>query len=179
MGWVDVLPNGTTCANVERKSPDRQTTTRFRVRRVRSVVQELERLNPMHDLLRERLWRHLEALPEDRLYQVLDYVEFLSSKYARESARQASPIKRFGERLEDSMRINGVALGAIRNTMEAFGTADRVVSDIAEIGRSLLKEVETGLGTPAGPPRPPVEPRDHTDVRSLPRPGGPSDHAPE
>ncbi len=31
----------------------------------------------MHEILRDRILRRLEALPEDRLYQVLDYVEFL------------------------------------------------------------------------------------------------------
>src|SRR5687768_3911135 len=36
----------------------------------------------MHDVLRQRLMRHIEALPEERLYHALDYVEFLASKYA-------------------------------------------------------------------------------------------------
>jgi len=100
----------------------------------------------MHDILRERLWRNLEALPEDRLYQVLDYIEFLNSKYARDAARPpASSIQRFGEKLEDHMRMNGVGFSAIRGTLQVMGTADRVVADFAEIGRSLLKEVETGL----------------------------------
>jgi hypothetical protein len=37
----------------------------------------------MHEILRERLSRQIEALPEEQLYQVLDYIEFLTSKYAR------------------------------------------------------------------------------------------------
>jgi hypothetical protein len=120
----------------------------------------------MHDILRERLWRNLEALPEDRLYQVLDYVEFLTSKYAREGVRSASGIRRFGEKLEDRMRMNGVGLSAIKGTLEVMGTADRVVADLASVGRSLLREVEQGL-------RAPTEPRDHTEVRNLPRPEKP------
>ena len=121
----------------------------------------------MHDILRERLWRSLEALPEERIYQVLDYVEFLASKYARDGLKPAaSPIRRFGERLEDHMRLNGVGLSAIRGTLGVVGTADRVVSDITSAGRSLLKDVENGLRTT-------VEPRDHTDVRNLPGPGDP------
>src|SRR5688572_19783140 len=117
----------------------------------------------MHDILRERLWRTLEALPEDRLYQVLDYVEFLGSKYARDGVRPAaSPLRRFSEKLEDHMRLNGVGISAIRGTMGAVGTADRVVTDIAEVGRSLLREVEEGIRTV-------TEPRDKTEVRNLPR----------
>ena len=67
----------------------------------------------MYDVLRERILRHLDALPEERLYQVLDYIEFLSSKYAREPVRApGTPFQRFGERLEDRMRGNRVGLGA-------------------------------------------------------------------
>jgi hypothetical protein len=35
----------------------------------------------MHDILRERLMRKIESLPEDQVYQILDYIEFLESKY--------------------------------------------------------------------------------------------------
>ncbi len=114
----------------------------------------------MHDMLRERLWRNLEALPDERLYQVLDYVEFLTSKYARENVREPSSLRRFGERLEDRMRMNGVGLTAIRGTLEAMGTADRLMSDLTQAGKSLFREVEAGLKTPA--------PRDATEVRNLP-----------
>jgi hypothetical protein len=117
----------------------------------------------MHDILRERLWRTLEALPEERVYQVLDYVEFLGSKYARENqAKNLSPLRRFGEKLEDHMRMNGVALDAIRGTMGVMGTADKVVSDITQAGRSIIREVEAGLKAP-----PPIS-RDATEVRDLP-----------
>ena len=123
----------------------------------------------MHDLLRERLWRNLEALPEDRLYQVLDYIEFLTSKYARDGVKPSgSPLKRFGDRLEDSMRLNGVGMSAIRGTLGVVGTADRVVTDLAQAGRSLLKDVENGIRTV-------TEPRDQTEVRKLPTPKSPSD----
>lgn len=106
----------------------------------------------MNDMLRERLWRTLEALPEERLYQVLDYAEFLSSKYVRDGVGQpVSPLRRFSERLEDHMRMNGVGLSAIKGTIGAMGTADRVVSDIARTGKSLFREVEEGLRTPPRP----------------------------
>lgn len=112
----------------------------------------------MHDVLRQRLMRQIEALPEAQLYQALDYVEFLASKYARDAVRPASGWQRFGERLEDKMRGQGVGFGAIRGTMSAIGTADRVFSGIAEAGRSLLREVEEGVrgATTGGPDaRPP------------------------
>ena len=113
----------------------------------------------MHDLLRERLMRNLEALPEERLYQVLDYVEFLSSKYARDGVRPAvSPLRKFGEKLEDQMRLNGVGMSAIRGTLGAVSTADKVVADLSKVGRSLLKDLEDGIRSVA------EAPRDKTDV---------------
>ena len=104
----------------------------------------------MHDLLRERLIRGIEALPEDRLYQVLDYVEFLGSKYARDGARaSASPLRRFGERLEDHMRMQGVGMAAIRGTLDIVGTADKVMNNVADAGRSILKDVEKTVAPPS------------------------------
>jgi hypothetical protein len=112
----------------------------------------------MHDVLRERLWRHIEALPEEQLYQALDYVEFLASKYARDAIRPpGSSLQRFGERLEDKMRGQRVGLRAIFGTLEAMGQADRVVSGLAEAGRSIWREVEDGLRSPpqrSGPETP-------------------------
>jgi hypothetical protein len=106
----------------------------------------------MHDVLRERLRRHLDALPEEQLYQVLDYIEFLSSKYARDRIRPpASPFQRFGERLEDKLRGKSVGMGAIRGTLEAMGTADRVVTGLTEAGRSLLREVGSATKPPSAP----------------------------
>lgn len=103
----------------------------------------------MNDVLRERLSRQIDALPEEQVYQVLDYIEFLTSKYARESIRPAaSPFQRFGERLEDKMRINRLGFDVIRGTMNVVGAADRVVSGLAEAGRTILNDATS----PATPP---------------------------
>jgi hypothetical protein len=107
----------------------------------------------MHDILKERLARQIEALPEQQLYQVLDYIEFLTSKYARDAARPASGLQRFGERLEDKLRINRVGFDVIRGTLNVVGAADRVVSGLAEAGRSILGETPAGATPPAAPPQ--------------------------
>lgn len=118
----------------------------------------------MHDLLKERLMRALETLPEERQYQVLDYAEFLGSRYARDGVgRPASPIQKFSERLQDHMRMQGVGMNAIRSTLDVMGTADRLFSDVADAGRTLFKEVEGGLKPPA------QGSGSETEVRSLPR----------
>ena len=117
----------------------------------------------MHDALRARLMRHIEALPETQIYQVLDYIEFLSSKYARESLRQPGGFQRFTELLEDKMRGQGLAFGTIKGALGVMGTAGRVVSGITEAGRTVISEVENVL-TPS-PPR-----ADDAKPAQLPRP---------
>lgn len=117
----------------------------------------------MNDILKERLWRQIEALPEEQLYQALDYVEFLTSKYARGGVRPAgSALQQFGEKLEDRLRLNRVGYDAIRGTMNVVGAADRMMSGLAEAGRSILREVvppvepEAGRPTQISPPTPPA-----------------------
>lgn len=117
----------------------------------------------MDDVLRQRLWRHIEALPEDQVYQVLDYIEFLSSKYNRQGVRAVSSVQRFGERLQDRMRAHQVGVRAIRGTLEAVGTADRVFSGLAEAGRSLMREVDAGRRTETTPRAP-------SNLPALPKP---------
>ena len=111
-------------------------------------------MSVMHDVLRDRVMRHLEALPEAQLYQALDYIEFLSSKYNRD-VRQPGGIQRFGEVLEDKMRQQGLAFGTIRGALTVVGTAGRVVSGITEAGRSVVKGVEDLVSPAADPPPPP------------------------
>jgi len=64
----------------------------------------------MNDILRDRLLRKLDTLPDDKAYQVLDYVEFLESKYAERQAG-APAFQRAAETLEDTLRA-----GRCRNT---------------------------------------------------------------
>jgi hypothetical protein len=120
----------------------------------------------MNDVLRDRIWRNLEALPDDRLYQVADYIEFLSSKYARDNVRApGSPFQAFGERLEDRMRVHRVGMTAIKGTMGVMGTADKVMTGITDMGRSLLRDV-SGTGTGSGRGTDATQPED----RSRPKP---------
>ena len=55
----------------------------------------------MHDILRQRLMRKIESLPEEQVYQILDYIEFLESKYGDDLAAEASGLQKFAEAMED------------------------------------------------------------------------------
>jgi hypothetical protein len=123
----------------------------------------------MHEVLRNRLLRHIEALPEAQLYQALDYVEFLASKYARDSIRQPNSVQRFGERLEDKMRGQGLAFGTIKGALGVVGTASRMVSGITEAGKSVMKEVEQVM-MPRDQPPPTALPQGDGDPQNGPPP---------
>ena len=45
----------------------------------------------MNDLLKQRIGRLLDALGDERGYQILDYIEFLDSKYAERAATGRHP----------------------------------------------------------------------------------------
>ena len=71
----------------------------------------------MHDVLRQRLLRKIETLPDEQMYQVLDYIEFLESKYASSDQAEVSGLQKFAEGLEDKLRAKAISPSTIQ---EAF-----------------------------------------------------------
>jgi hypothetical protein len=99
----------------------------------------------MHDVLRQRLMRRIESLPEEQVYHVLDYIEFLESKYARSLNPETTGLQRFAENLEDKMRKKAMNPATIREAFQLIAAADRVLSTVSSAGRQLITE----LGMPA------------------------------
>jgi hypothetical protein len=124
----------------------------------------------MHDIMKERLWRKIEALPQEQVYQVLDFIEFLETKYAREQAHQPDVLQKFAERVEDSLRMRSVAPRVISGTLGLLGTARRVMTTVSDAGRDILG-TPTAAGRPPVPartdgPRPDIEPKQGNDRNS-------------
>jgi len=97
-------------------------------------------MEAMHDIMRDRIWRKLQVLPEQQLYQVLDYIEFLESKYAPGRAASPDALQRFAERLEDGMRMRSVAPRVISGTVGLMGTARNIIRTVGDAGREILGE---------------------------------------
>ena len=95
----------------------------------------------MNEFLKKRIERKLEALSDERVYQVLDYIEFLESKYAARSPVQPSPLQRLAETVEDTLRAGRVSASAIKETMDAMAAAGRVMSGLAAAGKAVVDEV--------------------------------------
>ena len=92
----------------------------------------------MHDVLRTRLLRKLESLPEDQVYQILDYIEFLESKYAPDLSSETTVLQSFAEKLEDQLRRRTVSPASLREAFQLISAADKVLSNVANMGKELL-----------------------------------------
>ena len=89
--------------------------------------------------------RKIESLPEEQIYQVLDYIEFLEARYGSpESEKPASGFQRMGEGLEDRMRKRSFKPSNLREAFQVIAAADRALSGVAQAGRQLFEELAGG-----------------------------------
>ena len=99
----------------------------------------------MHDVLRARVMRKIESLPEEQIYQVLDYIEFLESRYgSSEGENPTSGFQRLGEGIEDRMRKRSFKPSNLREAFQVIAAADRALSGVAKAGRQLFEELAGG-----------------------------------
>ena len=97
----------------------------------------------MNQSIRDRINRHLEPLSDERGYQVLDYIEFLESKYAGSAAPSPSVFTRFTEGVEDTLRAGKVSATAISETMGLLNKAVNVLGGVAAAGKSVASDIAT------------------------------------
>jgi hypothetical protein len=122
----------------------------------------------MNDLLKQRISRLLESLDDEKAYQVLDFAEFLTSKYAERSQPQGLFAK-ITATVENTMRAGKLPIQAISGTMGLMDSAAKVMKGLAAAGQAVVEEAvkvaeETrkpevqNEATSAGPP----------EIRTLP-----------
>ena len=111
----------------------------------------------MNEFLRKRIDRKLDALSDEKIYQVLDYIEFLESKYAARASGEPSPLQKLAETVEDTLRAGRMSATAIGKTMDAMSAAGRVMSGLAAAGKSVVDQV---AGSPKDPNRIETRPAD-------------------
>lgn len=146
----------------------------------------------MNEHLRERIVRKIEALSDDRGYQVLDYVEFLESKFAERQSPQGNAFTRFTEAVEDRMRAGKVSASAIAETMGLLNRAANVLNGAVAAGKSVANDIvtvaqtattrgpsgTTGANVPpstaSGPTAPPKEAS--SPARDVKQPGSGEEH---
>jgi hypothetical protein len=109
----------------------------------------------MEEVTRKRVLRRLETLPEEQLYQVLDFIEFLEAKYAREASRKPDAFQQFAERVEDQMRVRALAPRAMKGTMKVMSTAGKVLDGVRDLGRAVATPPPRGEPPSSTPPTEP------------------------
>ena len=116
----------------------------------------------MNDLLRDRIMRRLEVLPEDRQYQVLDYIEFLESRYAQRQAPGPNVFQKFAEGVEDTLRAGNVSASTVAEAMGFMSKAMGVLNGVAAAGKSVAADIVSPGKSPKPPetPKPPESPKD-------------------
>lgn len=95
----------------------------------------------MHDSLKDRILRKLDPLSDERGYQVLDFIEFLESKYAARTSGTAGVFQRFADSVEDTLRAGRVSATAVAETMGLLNKAMGVLSGVAAAGKSVATDV--------------------------------------
>lgn len=107
----------------------------------------------MNEHLRERILRKLDALSDERGYQILDYVEFLESKFSERQNPQGNAFTRFTEAVEDRLRAGKVSASAIAETMGLLNRAANVLNGAVAAGKSVATDLVSAAqnATPRGP----------------------------
>jgi hypothetical protein len=117
----------------------------------------------MNPYLRDKLLQKLESLSDERGYQVLDYVDFLESKYAERPAPAVgtNPLSRFADAVEEKLRAGKVSASTIAETMGLMNRAVGVLSGAAAAGKSVANDLMSATSrvvdaatTAASTPRP-------------------------
>jgi hypothetical protein len=94
----------------------------------------------MNQHLRDRINRKLENIPDERAYHVLDFVEFLESKYA-ERNNPDNVFTRFTDTVEDGLRAGKIPAAAIAESMNFMSKAMGVLGGVAAAGKSVASDI--------------------------------------
>jgi hypothetical protein len=123
----------------------------------------------MNQFLRDRILRKLDTISDERAYQVLDFVEYLESKYAERQNPSTNVLQRFAETVEDKLRAGRVSAATISETMNLMNKAMGVLSGVAAAGKSVANDIvgaansltapsdAVGDGTAPAPPAPRIQ----------------------
>ena len=94
----------------------------------------------MNDNLKSKIVRRLDDLPDDMGRQVLDYLDFLESKYNL-SRRAPSTVQRLAENIEDRIGIGSVTDMATKGAAQVAEAASKMMEGLAAAGRVVADEL--------------------------------------
>jgi hypothetical protein len=132
----------------------------------------------MNDFLKERLLRQLSTMSDEKVYQVLDYAEFLSSKYAEQKPAPPNVFQRFAEGVEDTMRAGKMSASTVAQTMGFLSQAMGVLNGVAAAGKSVAGDIVGAASAAAMGSTPAATPPTTGTTPAAPPPAPPAAAAP-
>ena len=98
---------------------------------------------PLSPYLRDRLLAKFDTMSDERAFQVLDYAEFLESKYSRLEAPTgaAGLLVKLQETVEESLRAGKVSASTVAETLGFMQKAVGVLSGVAAAGQSVASDL--------------------------------------
>ena len=100
----------------------------------------------MNEHLRDRILRKMETLSDERGYQVLDFVEFLETRYAEKNAPDPGFFAKLSDTVEDKLRAGRVSVQAIGEVTSLLDRAGKLIDGVAAAGRSLSNDIQGKRG---------------------------------
>ncbi len=120
----------------------------------------------MNENLKSKIAGKLDNMTDETGRQLLDYIEFLESKYHR-SVRSPSTVQKIAENIEDKLGSVSIADVATKGGAQVMEAAGKLMDGLAAASRVVAEELQppespaTGNGqepaTPEEEPTPPEE----------------------
>lgn len=98
---------------------------------------------PLSPHLRDRIIRQLDQLNDEKGYVVLDFAEYVATKYGTPPSAAANLFTRFAEGVEDTLRAGRLSTTAISQTMGLLNQAVGVLNGVAAAGKSVAGDIVT------------------------------------
>ena len=94
----------------------------------------------MNENLKAKIVGKLDVLTDEHARQLLDYIEFLRSKYNR-SRRTPSAFQWLAENIEDALGSVTITEAAAKGTAQVADAAGRVMSGLVAAGKAVADEL--------------------------------------
>lgn len=111
----------------------------------------------MNENLKAKITGKLEGMPDEMGRQLLDYLEFLESKYNR-SRRAPTTVQRIAENIEDRLGTVRLADVAAKGGAQVMDAAGKLMEGLAAASRVVADELQPRPTPSAGDGRAPDDP---------------------
>ena len=98
----------------------------------------------MNENLKTTIIQKLEDFTDETGRQLLDYMEFLESKFNR-STRERSTLERLAENVEGTLRSSKIGEAAVKGTGGIIDAAGSVARSVAAAGQAVFDELEKAV----------------------------------